>query len=286
MKIRKSDLIAIYAQSIGVDTAKVLITKNINAAALEDKENYTEEEIARICSELAKEKGVIRIVAQAFLVQSERKKSEELTLLLDNIETQIWYLTDRETYGAVNKAHADFLGMGKRKFDGKSLYDVVGRKEAEVFIASNRKVFEQKKQIHTEEWIKNVKGEARLLSLTRTPKLDDNGEVEYVICAAEDITERKQAEEELKHLTISLQEHVKKLEESKRKITEAYRLRENFLKETTHRIFTPIAIIGGYAELLLESRDLNDDQREIIRTMQEKNEEIQELVRDTLAGKY
>ncbi|MCP4692299.1 MAG: transporter substrate-binding domain-containing protein, partial [Desulfobacterales bacterium] len=38
------------------------------------------------------------------------KKSEELALLLNNIDTQIWYLTDTTTYGAVNKAHAEFNG--------------------------------------------------------------------------------------------------------------------------------------------------------------------------------
>ena len=197
MKITKSDLITTYAQSIGIDAAKELIAKKINAAALADKESYTEEEIARICSELAKDGGLIRIVTHAFFVHVQRKKSEEQTLLLDNIETQIWYLTDRETYGAVNKAHAEFWGLEKTEFEDRSLYDVIGREDAEVYIAGNREVFEKRKQIHTEQWIKNGKGESRLLSITRTPKLGDNGGVEYVICTAEDITERKHAEDAL-----------------------------------------------------------------------------------------
>ena len=198
MKIKKSVLISTYAQSIGVEAAKELISKEINAAALADKERYTEEEIARICGELVKESGLIGIVAQTLLVQLERKKSEEQTLLLDNIETQIWYLTDIETCGAVNKARADFLGLEKENLVGINLYEMLGREEAGVCIASNRKVFEKKKQTRTEEWFKNGRGETRLLSITRTPKIDDNGDVEYVICAAEDITELKKAEEALR----------------------------------------------------------------------------------------
>ena len=146
MNIKKSVLISTYAQSIGVEAAKELISKEINAAALADKERYTGEEIARICGELVKESGLIRIVAQTLLVQLERKKSEEQTLLLDNIETQIWYLTDIKTCGAVNKARADFLGLEKENLEGKTLYDMLGREDAKVCIASNREVFEEKKR--------------------------------------------------------------------------------------------------------------------------------------------
>jgi len=200
MKIKKIDLINTYAQSIGIETAKELIANKVKAAALEDKGSYSGEEIVRVCGELEKEGGLIRIIAQSLLIQLERKKSEEQTLLLDNIDTQIWYLTDIETYGAVNKAHAEFLGMEKADLEDRSLYGIIGEKETGHFVAANREVFEKKIQIQTEETVKNNKGGTRLLSITRTPKLDHNGNVEYVICAAQDITERKQAEERIKHL--------------------------------------------------------------------------------------
>jgi len=185
-----------------MEAATDLITEKINSAALEEKELYTEEETAEIYGELIKEGGLIGIVAQNLVVQLERKRSEEQTLLLDNIEHHIWYLTDKETYGVVNKAHAKFLGLEKEELEEKDLYDIIGVKEADICIANNREVFEKKKQSHIEEWIKNVRGEMRLLSITRTPKIDENGNVEYVICAAEDITERKKAEEKIKEADI------------------------------------------------------------------------------------
>ena len=200
MKIKKSDLINTYAQSIGIETARELIADKINTAALEDRKSYSGEEIVRICGELEKEGGLIRIIAQSLLIQLERKKSEEQTLLLDNIDTQIWYLTDIYTYGAVNKAHAEFLGIERTDLEDRNLYEIISEKETEIFVAGNIEVFEKKIQIKTEEAIKNSKGQTRLLSITRTPKLDHNGNVEYVICAAQDITERKQAEERIKHL--------------------------------------------------------------------------------------
>jgi PAS domain S-box-containing protein len=204
MKVRKSELIDTYAQSIGIETARELVNKKINAAALEDKESYTGEEITRICGELEKEGGLVRIVAQTFRVQMERRKSEEQRLLLDNIETQIWYLTDVDTYGAVNRARAEFLGREKEDLEDKSIYDLIGREECDIYIASNEMVFERRKQVRTEAWAKNGEGEARLLSITKTPKLNNDGDVEYVICAAEDITERRAAEARIRHLNSML----------------------------------------------------------------------------------
>ncbi|MCK4539146.1 MAG: GAF domain-containing protein [Candidatus Krumholzibacteria bacterium] len=200
MKTAKSDLTGMYVQSIGIEAARELIAKKIDAAALEDKESYTDEEIIRICNELLKGGGLAGIVAQSFLVQLEYRKSEEQTLLLDNIPIHIWYLADMETYGAVNKARAEFFGAKKEDMEDRSLRDTLSREKADTCIAGNREVFEKKRQIRTEEWVKNSRGEPRLLFITRTPKLNDDGDVEYVICAAEDITERKLAEERIEHL--------------------------------------------------------------------------------------
>jgi len=208
MKIKKNALIQSYAQSMGIEAAKELVTKKIKNAALNEKELYTEEETAKIFSELMKEGGLISIVAQNIIVQLERQRSEEQALLLDNIENHIWYLTDKETYGIVNKAHAEFIGLEKEQLEGRDLHDIISVEKADVCIANNREVFEKKTQSSTEEWIKNGRGETRLLSITRTPKLDDKGDVEYVICAAEDITERKRAEAELQQLNEELEQRV------------------------------------------------------------------------------
>ena len=137
-----------------------------------------------------------------------RRKSGEQALLLDNIQTQVWYLTDEETYGAVNKARAEFFGKKNGEMENKKFYDVLSKDEAEICMSGYVEVFEKRKQIHTEEWITNAKGEKRLLSIIKSPKLDENGDVEYVVCSAEDITERKRAEDEIKKLNEELERRV------------------------------------------------------------------------------
>jgi PAS domain S-box-containing protein len=122
--------------------------------------------------------------------------ASEQALLLGMIETQVWYLKDAETYGAVNNAHAAFLGKPKEAFELKPLREIYPEAELMDKIAINRAIFAEKRQIRTEEWRRDSNGVKRLLSIIKTPKLDPRGNVEFVVCSAEDITAVKQAEQE------------------------------------------------------------------------------------------
>ena len=126
------------------------------------------------------------------------RATENQQILLDNIPTQIWYLTDEVTYGAINKAHAVFNGVKIEDFAFKNLYDIFPKDIADVCKQSNFEVFTSKKDIYTEEWVPHVSGEQRLISIIKTPKLREDGSVEYVVCSAEDITCNKMAEITLK----------------------------------------------------------------------------------------
>jgi PAS domain S-box-containing protein len=122
--------------------------------------------------------------------QEIQKKIEEQSLLLDCIPIQMWYLTDIETYGRVNQAHADFLGLPKTALENKKLGEFLDQKAVQVCKQTNQEVFIQKKTIYTQEWLTNWQGEPRLLKVTKTPKLSGLGEVEYIVCSATDITEQ------------------------------------------------------------------------------------------------
>ena len=143
--------------------------------------------------------GCGRVVTKEKRLQDAlRRKSDEQSLLLDNIGIQIWFLTNTDTCGGVNKAGAEFMGKPAQELEKKSVYEILTKEEADACVARNIKVFETKKPAHTEEWVKNGKGQRRLLAIVRTPKLDDTGNVEFIICSAEDITDRKQAEDALR----------------------------------------------------------------------------------------
>ncbi len=127
-----------------------------------------------------------------------KKKTEEQDILLNTIDTQIWYLTDPKTYGLVNQSRADFLGKQREEIEGKQLDDFYSHDVAAVCEVGNAEAFQTKGAINTEEWIPNASGEPRLISITKTPKLDEHGAVEYVVCSGTDITECKRLEDALR----------------------------------------------------------------------------------------
>ncbi len=73
--------------------------------------------------------------------------AEQLHILLHNIQTQVWYLSDDHTYGTVNKAHAEF--------NGKEITDIAFSEILEEILLPWHKVFKDAfssdEPIHTEE---------------------------------------------------------------------------------------------------------------------------------------
>ncbi|MFP4289597.1 MAG: PAS domain S-box protein [Bacteroidales bacterium] len=135
-----------------------------------------------------------------------QKSEESQRILLDNIPTQIWYLTDENTYGAVNKAHAEFLGEKPDEITGKKMVDFLPEKVVYQNRISAKKVFKTAERIHAERWVENARGEVRLLSVNQTPGINAKGKVEYVVCAAEDITERRMAENQVRQLSRAVEQ--------------------------------------------------------------------------------
>jgi len=128
------------------------------------------------------------------------KIKEEKEMILDTTDTQIWHLKDLETYGKVNQAHASFIGHDKSYIENRKIIDFFKKKEAEKYKLDNKKVFNAKKKKFSEAWLENAEGEKRLLKITKIPNLNKKGEVEYVVCFAEDITENKGTEKIIKEL--------------------------------------------------------------------------------------
>jgi len=130
-----------------------------------------------------------------------RQKTEELLLLSENIETQIWYMKDSETYGgSANRSHRLFLGLLGESLDGKSVRDLVPGESARTFIDGNIEAFAGGRRTYREEWHALPGHSPRLLGITRIPRIGHERTVEYVICSAEDITSRRANENRIERL--------------------------------------------------------------------------------------
>jgi len=122
------------------------------------------------------------------------ERAEGQRLLLDNLNAQVWSVTEPGTYGAVNQPMADLLGLEKERVEGQGIADLREGKAAKIWIDGNRMAFEEKIPIGTEEWLKGPDGRFRIMDTTKVPLLNERGEVEYVICTAIEVTDKPEAE--------------------------------------------------------------------------------------------
>lgn len=124
---------------------------------------------------------------QAAIVVMYRDISEHV-LLLDSVDTHIWYLKSPDRYGTVNEAHARFTGRRKEELDNCYLTEIFPRDEARRLRADNEEVFRSGKAATLERWTRRADGADRLLRITKKPWFDPHGRIKYVVCTAVDIT--------------------------------------------------------------------------------------------------
>ncbi|WP_143315951.1 response regulator [Clostridium sp. HBUAS56017] len=188
-------------------------------------------------------------------------------ILLNNSESQLWALKNVTSYATVNEAHAKFFGKKKSDLEYQDLYDIFDIDTANKFSEVSWKLFQQNEPAEMELEVKNWKGEDRILQIKSKPQWDKAGNIKYLICTAEDITEKRLAEIELY--------------KAKEQAEAANIAKSQFLANMSHEIRTPMNGIFGFLELL-QSTDLSLEQKEFIREAKSVSDVLLCLINDIL----
>ncbi|MBU1220064.1 response regulator [Myxococcota bacterium] len=242
-------------------------------------------------------KGLAELMANETLIQKQRLKESEIArrkirkmlretenarsdleksttskrILLDNIPTQIWYLTDENTYGAVNKAHADFMGKDIDKLAFKRLDECIAQDKVNFIRELSKPAFSGNKVSSREEWLTDYQGEKHFLSISQTPIFHSGGSVDYVVCCAEDITARKTIEEEREKLSAELIQS--------RKLESIGRLAGG----VAHDFNNMLSVILGHVELALSETEPENSLYHELSSIQRAAERSADLTRQLLA---
>jgi PAS domain S-box-containing protein len=143
--------------------------------------------------------GVIRDITERkkleILLSKEKKEQE---ILLDSLPAWVFYKDGENNFIRVNQAFADAMKLSKDKLEGKSLFDIYPREQAEQFLKDDKEVMTSgKPKTNIIESIESSDATV-WLQTDKIPYRDNEGKIIGVIGFSLIITERKLAEEKLK----------------------------------------------------------------------------------------
>lgn len=125
------------------------------------------------------------------------KQKKELDVIIDSVPAWIFYKDRDNRFIRVNKAFADIMGFAKESLEGKSVFDLFERNQAEAYWMDDKKVISTGEPISDIiEPMESTRG--RLWVKTdKIPYRDDKGEIIGVIGFSIDITEQKAAKDKI-----------------------------------------------------------------------------------------
>jgi len=212
---------------------------------------------------LAEEEGC-EIIEGTLVDITERKQGEEalsrernlLRTLIDNLPDYVYVKDTESRFLIANTGVARLMGVANgRDLLGMSDFDFYPNELAAKYRHDEQEVIRSgQPMINCEETGVDASGNMRWVLTTKVPFRDAVGNVIGVVGIGHDITERKQAEEEMR--------------KAKEGAEAANRAKSQFLANMSHEIRTPMNGVIGMTDLLLDT-ELTPEQREyadIVRT--------------------
>ena len=215
--------------------------------------------------------GVIAMVREI----TERKKAEEIlkrensfrSAIIENQPGMVWFKDKAGKFLAVNQKFVH--GCGHRNaldVIGRTDFDIWPKELAEKYRADDEQVMRTKKHFRGEELIEDG-GVRKFYETFKMPVVDSSGEVLGTSGFAQDITERKQAEEDLRI--------------AKEQAEKANKYKSAFLMNITHDLRTPLNAILGFSQML-KSVDMEEKYKKCVDFINERGQHLSAMVEDIL----
>jgi len=191
-----------------------------------------------------------------------KDKTSTLTAILDATNDIIFCKDLDSRYILYNKGMATHFNLTGPDIAGKNDAKALGVSSelAKQFIAVDKKVISEMKPVIYEELIPTSDGKPLMFEIIKTPIIQD-GKVTGLVGMSRDITRRKAMEEEARSASAA---------------------KSRFIANMSHEMRTPMNVIVGLTDLMLEESDIPGKTKEDLRKINTAGNTLMELINDVL----
>ncbi|MGE5316033.1 MAG: PAS domain S-box protein [Acidobacteriota bacterium] len=172
-------------------------------------------------------------------------------------------------YTLVNDSFIEFTGLTREEILGRTDHELFRADEAEMFVASDRAVFDKQHEFLVEELFTRKDGQQRRVLVKKNLNVDEYGEP-FIVGVLRDVTELRNAEDDVRAALA--------------KERELNDLKSRFVTMVSHEYKTPLTAILSSAELLeLFRKSWNDEKVELhLQKIKRAVETMTEMLTDAL----
>ncbi|MFO7867358.1 MAG: PAS domain S-box protein [Candidatus Aminicenantes bacterium] len=130
--------------------------------------------------------------------QKLRENEKLLRILIEAIPDSVYFKDKEGRNILVNKAFENLVGKNRKDILGKKDSEFLPSQLAAQCVRSDREAATKKKMFRVQEKITNQKGEPIYFETSKSPIMDEKGEIQGMVGISRDVTENKKARDALK----------------------------------------------------------------------------------------
>ncbi len=205
-----------------------------------------------------------------------RESETRYQQIVELAEEGIWVIDSEAKTTYVNHAMARMLGYTEPEMLGRPIFDFMDEAQRQTAISTVNPRKQGVAEKH-EFSLKAKDGNGVWTYMSTSPVLDESGKLLWSCSLVYDITERKQAEEQLRQSS-------ERISLANAELARATRLKDEFLASMSHELRTPLNAILGLSEALKEEvyGELTQKQHKSLTTIEQSGKHLLELINDIL----